>query len=496
MAAMSGRLSFAAVDLGAESGRVMLGRFDGERLGLEEVHRFPNAPVYVHDSLQWDVLRLWSDVQHGLAACARQGGGPPASVGVDAWGVDFGLLGRDGHLLGNPVHYRDARTRGMMEAACERVPRAEIFARTGIQFLPINTLYQLLALVAGRSPALAAATTLLTIPDLFHYWLSGRQANELTNATTTQCFDPGSGEWAWTLLDGLGIPRRIFGEVVPPGTVLGPLRPALAAELGWRGVPVVAPASHDTGSAVAAAPLQGSGAIYLSSGTWSLMGVELDAPIVDARSLACNFTNEGGVGGTFRLLKNIMGLWLVQECRRTWASQGDDFTYAQLMEQAERSPPVASLIAASDERFLAPGDMPARLRSFCRETGQQVPESTGAVVRCALESLALEYRWTAERLEELTGRPAAVIHVIGGGAKNVLLNQWTADATGRTVLAGPVEATALGNVLVQALAAGHLASLVEGRELIRRSFPVQIFAPRPSEEWESAFQRYLRLRGS
>lgn len=487
--------SFAAIDLGAESGRVMLGRLSDAALSLEEVHRFPNVPVHVHGSLQWDIHRLWSDVKHGLASCVSRAGGPPVSLGVASWGVDFGLLGNDGHLLGNPVHYRDRRTNGMMEEAFRRVPRAEIYEQTGIQLMPINTLYQLLSLAVHRSPVLDAAATLLTIPDLINFWLSGRAVNELSNATTTQCLNPHTGDWAWDLLERLGIPRHIFGPIVRPGTVLGPLRSAVAEELGWSGVPVIAPATHDTGSAVAAVPMRGSESIYLSSGTWSLMGVELPRPVINERGLAYNFTNEGGVGGTFRLLKNIMGLWLVQECRRVWASRGDEYSYMDLTRLAEQSPPLASLVIASDERFLAPGDMPASLQAFCRETGQPVPESVGAVVRCALESLALEYRWVAERLEELTGRTSSIIHVIGGGAQNALLNQFTADATGRTVMAGPVEATALGNVLVQAVAGGHLASLEDGRELVRRSYPVRLFEPRATGPWDAAYERYLRLKG-
>ncbi|MGH2524926.1 MAG: rhamnulokinase, partial [Anaerolineales bacterium] len=357
-----------------------------------------------------------------LASCAQKAGGLLTSIGVDTWGVDFGLLGRDGHLLGNPVHYRDGRTNGMMDEAFRRVPRAEIFEHTGIQFMPINTLYQLLAMVVRRSPALEAASTLLTIPDLLNFWLCGYAANEFSNATTTQCYSPRLGEWAWGLLDRMGIPAQLFGPIIQPGTVLGPVRPALAGELGLSRVPVIAPATHDTGSAVAAVPMQGREAIYLSSGTWSLMGVELPQPVINERSLAFNFTNEGGVGSTFRLLKNIMGLWLVQECRRAWASQGEDYTYSQLTKLAEQAPPFAALVVASDERFLAPGDMPARLQAFCRETGQQAPESIGAFVRCALESLALEYRWVAERLDELTGQHLSSIHIVGGGAQNALLN--------------------------------------------------------------------------
>ena len=499
---MPATLNFAAIDLGAESGRVMLGRCDGAALQLDEAHRFSNVPVRVAGTLYWDVLRLWADIQQGLAACARLAGGPIAGVGVDTWGVDFGLLGRDGQLLGNPVHYRDQRTDGMLDEAGRRVPRQEIFERTGIQFMPINTLYQLLALVVDGSPALEAASRLLTIPDLINFWLTGVMANEFTNATTTQCFDPRAGDWAWDLLDRMGIPARIFGPVIQPGTILGPLRPDLSAELGLGQAQVIAPATHDTGSAVAAIPFRAAAipfraadAIYLSSGTWSLMGVELAAPVINEQSLANNFTNEGGVGGTFRLLKNITGLWLVQECRRAWSSQGEELSYATLEQMAERAPAFESLIAANDPRWLAPGDMPARIRQFCRETGQAVPETAGAVIRCVLESLALEYRWVAERLDELAGRHFATIHVIGGGARNGLLNQFTADAANRAVVAGPVEATALGNVLVQAMAAGQLASLADGRALVRHSFPTQAYGPRAYGPWEQAYQRYLRLKG-
>jgi len=491
---MPATLNFAAIDLGAESGRVMLGRLDGASLRLEEAHRFANVPVRAAGTLYWDVLRLWGGIQHGLAACARLAGGPLDSLGVDAWGVDFGLLDRGGRLLGDPVHYRDERTQGMQAEAFRRVPRAEIFERTGIQFMPINTLYQLLSLVVGESPALGAAARLLTIPDLFNYWLCGEQANELTNATTTQCLDARSGDWAWPLFDRLSIPARLFGPIVPPGTTLGALRPTLAAELGLGQARVIAPATHDTGSAVAAVPFERPEAIYLSSGTWSLMGVELSAPIINAHSLADNFTNEGGVGGTFRLLKNIMGLWLVQECRRAWASAGQDYSYAELTQLAEQAAPFSAYVVASDERWLPLGDMPARIQAYCRETGQTVPESVGAIVRCALESLALEYRWVAERLDELTGCPHPTIHIIGGGAQNTLLNQLTADATGRLVQAGPVEATAIGNVVVQALAGGHVASLAEGRALVRASFPVRTSEPRPGADWLAAYQRYLRLK--
>jgi rhamnulokinase len=484
---------FLAVDLGAESGRVVVGHLDGEQLTLEELYRFPNGPVRVLDRLHWDVLRLWSEIKHGLGLAAQNYGDSLVGVGLDTWGVDFGLLASDDTLLGHPYHYRDGRTDGMPELAFRRVPREEIFERTGIQFMQFNSLYQLLAMAQAQAPALAAARTFLTMPDLFNFWLSGRKANEFTNATTTQCYDPRAADWAYDVLERLGLPTRIFGEIVPPGTVLGALRPSVAQETGCGQIPVIAPATHDTGSAVAAAPLSAPDAIYLSSGTWSLMGVEVEQPVISAQSLAYNFTNEGGIEGTFRLLKNIMGLWLVQESRRQWARTGESFSYAALTDMAAQAPAFGPLVAPGDARFLKPGDMPGRMGAFCRETGQVVPESRGAIVRCALESLALAYRWTAERLDELLGRRLPAIHVIGGGSQNSLLNQFTADATGRPVIAGPVEATAIGNILVQALALGHVSSLAQGRELVRRSFPLVTFEPQQAAAWDAAYERYERL---
>jgi rhamnulokinase len=491
---MSTSLNLAAIDLGAESGRVMLARWDGTHLQLEEAHRFANRPVRVQATLHWDILRLWAEIKHGLSRCAEKAGGPLASIGVDTWGVDFGLLDRQGHLLGNPVHYRDGRTTGMLERAFSRVPREQIFEHTGIQFMPINTLYQLLALAEADSPQLAQAAQLLTIPDLLNYWLTGRAVNEFSNATTTQCYNPRQHQWANELLNTLNIPTHIFGEVVLPGALLGPLHSSVQAELGLGAVPVIAPATHDTGSAVAAVPLLDDDAIYLSSGTWSLMGVEVAHPIINAQTLAYNFTNEGGVGGTFRLLKNIMGLWLVQECQREWAARGQAYSYAELTQLAEAAPAFSSLVMPNAESFLAPGDMPVRIQAFCRATGQTVPQTPGAIIRCALESLALEYRWVAERLDELTGRAHPNLHIIGGGAQNALLNQFTAEATGRTVLAGPIEATAIGNVLVQAVALNLIGSLAEGRAVVRDSFPVQVFVPQSPKSWDEAYQRYLTLR--
>ncbi len=493
-------LVFLAVDLGAESGRVVAGTFDGERVALEEVHRFPNGPVNVLEHLYWDVLRLWSDIKTGLAKAATRYGDRIAGIGLDTWGVDFGLLDANDELLANPHHYRDSRTDGMMERAFAKIPREAIFEATGIQFLQLNTLIQLVAMVEARAPQLEMAHTLLMMPDLLNFWLTGRKANEFSDTTTSQCYDPRAGTWAYEMLEKLGIPTRIFRDgtgdrIVPPGTVLGTLLPSVGAEVGLGAVPVIAPATHDTGSAVAAAPMDPQNAIYLSSGTWSLMGVESKTPIINAEMLAYNFTNEGGVDGTFRVLTNIMGLWLVQECRREWQRAGEDHDYSEMVEMAAAAPAFGPLIDPGDGRFFAPGDMSPRIRAFCQETGQAAPETKGTVLRCALESLALEYRRVAEKLDVLTGKRLGTIHIIGGGAKNELLDQFAADATGRLVVAGPVEATALGNVLVQALALGHIGSIAEGREVVARSFELKTFAPRDTAAWDAAYRRYLPLRG-
>jgi rhamnulokinase len=495
---MAHQLSFLAFDLGAESGRAMLGQFDEEQLRLSEVHRFPNGPVRLPDGLHWDVLRLWAEIVHSLALAAREQKSDLAGIGLDTWGVDFGLLDRDGALISTPYHYRDSRTDGMLEEAFARVPRAEIFEQTGIQFMQLNSLYQLLAMVARRSPVLDIAKTFLTMPDLFNYWLTGRRACEFTIATTTQCYDPRKGDWAIPLLEKMHIPAPIFPEVVQPGTVLGPLGLSVAQEVGLGQVPVIAPACHDTGSAVAAVPFEsatGKGC-YISSGTWSLMGAEAPAPVITPQSLEYNFTNEGGVCGTFRLLKNIMGLWLVQECRRAWARQGESYSYDQLTRMAEAAVPFVTLVNPDDPAFLHPTDMPAEIRSFCGRTGQPVPENKGALVRCVLESLALTYRSTLEKLESLLGRELEVIHIVGGGSRNRLLCQFAADATQRPVLAGPVEATAIGNVLMQALAQGVFASLEEARAIVRDSFEVHPFQPGDPAPWDAAYERFCELAAS
>jgi rhamnulokinase len=495
-----------AFDLGAESGRGVLGLFDGERLKLEVVHRFANGPVRLLDALYWDVLRLYVEMLATLRRCAADHGGID-SLGVDTWGVDFALLGRGGTLLGNPRHYRDPHTEGIMEAAFAHVSRSEIFRQTGLQFMRFNTLFQLLALRRDCSPLLEAAEMLLMMPDLFHFFFAGVPANEFTDASTTQMYDPSAKDWAQGLITAFGLPARILGKIAQPGTLLGPLRPSVAADTGLPAVPVITPATHDTGSAVAAVPAK-RGALgashsalgaprstgnwaYISSGTWSLMGVELDGPLINDQALRYNFTNEGGVGGTIRFLKNIMGLWLVQECRRAWQRAGQDYGYEELARLAEAAPPFVSLVDPDDSAFILPPNMPAALAEFCRRTGQPLPVEPGAVVRCALESLALRYRWVLERLEELLGHRLEVIHVVGGGSQNALLCQFTADACNRQVLAGPVEATAIGNVLVQAIGLGLLGSLAEAREVVRRSFELRTYDPQSPEKWQGPYERFL-----
>jgi rhamnulokinase len=385
----------------------------------------------------------------------------------------------------------------MVEKAFETVPRAELFGQTGIQFIQLNSLFQLLALKEAKSPALDIANTLLFMPDLFNYWFTGQKASEYTITSTSQCYNMKEGEWANSMMEKLGLPTHIFQDVVPPGTNIGSLLPSIADELGVSSaIPIIAPGCHDTASAVAAVPVSDESAgsfAYISSGTWSLMGVETASPVINEQSLAYNFTNEGGVQNTIRLLKNIMGLWLVQESRRTWAGQGEDLSYDDITRLATEAAPLAAVLDPDDGSFFAPGDMPARIREFCARTGQTLPAGKGAIVRCALESLALKYRWVVEKLEEMTGQPISVIHIVGGGTQNRLLNQFTADATGRPVVTGPIEATAIGNILMQMLAVGQISSLNEGRDIVRRSFPVETYQPQTSAAWDKAYERFLEL---
>ena len=469
-----------AVDLGSESGRVMAVHYDGVKLTLEELHRFSNGAVDVRGSLYWDFLRLWTEVKIGIEKGKRFN---PAGIGVDTWGVDFGLLDKNGRLLSNPICYRDDRTEGMMEAAFARVPKEEIFARTGIQFMRINTLYQLMSLVESGSPLLKAADTFLMSPDLINYWLTGTKACEYSIASTSQLLDAETGQWATDLMDQLGIPSHIFPDVVQPGTMLG----------AYDGIPVITPGCHDTASAVAAIPTETAVYGYISSGTWSLVGLEEKRPFLDQEALAANLTNEGGVNGKIRLLSNVMGLWLVQQCRATWKRAGHDYDYATLTAMAEAAPALTAFIDPNAPEFLVLGDHPAHTRAYCQQTNQPIPQSEGAIVRVLLESLALEYRAVFDRLKTLTGKQIEVVHIVGGGTQNRLLNQLTANAIGCPVITGPIEATVMGNAVTQLIALGELANLQEARQLVAQSVVLERYEPQDTAAWNEAYQRYKQL---
>jgi len=491
-------LNFAAVDLGAESGRVVVGLFDGQKLSLEEAHRFLNLPSRAGNdagsTLHWDILRLWGDIQDGLAKVVSVHGKQLAGIGVDTWGVDFGLLDETGALLGNPTHYRDSRNDGMMELAFETVPKREIFERTGLQFMPFNTLFQLLALKHQNSPQLEIAQSLLFMPDLLHFWLTGVKSGEYTIASTSQMLDARTRSWDDELLRKLDLPTNLLPNLVAPGTTLGAIRGEIAVRTGLdASTRVVVPGSHDTASAIAAVPAQGDNWAVLSSGTWSIMGVELDEPLITDRTYELNFTNEGGVGGKIRFLKNIAGLWLVQECRRTWLRAGEEYSYSELTQRAAESKPFHAIVEPNDASFVAPENMPRAIAEYCARSGQEAPQSEGAFVRCCLESLALKYRWTLEKLEELRGGRIEVLHIVGGGTQNRLLSQLTADCIGRPVIAGPVEATAIGNILTQAMARGELSTLQDIRDVVRNSFEVETFLPNvaTASRWESAYGKFL-----
>ena len=467
---------FLAIDLGAETGRAMLGTLEGGRLTLEELHRFPNTPVRLPTGLYWDTLRLFHEIRHALSICGRERKLALDGIGIDTWGVDFGLLGGDGALVDNPRHYRDSRTNGMLEKTFAVVPREEIFAETGIQFMPLNTLYQLHSMRISGSPALNSATKLLFMPDLFNYWLTGEMRAEVSIASTSQFYNPVKKQWASGLFRRLNLPERILPELVLPGTRLGTLLPEIAESSGLgSNVPVYATACHDTASAVAAVPAEGDGWCYISSGTWSLMGVELDAPIINEQSLALNFTNEVGAEDKIRFLKNIAGLWLLQECRRAWALAGREYSYEELSKLALAAPPLGELI--DPDAFPEPGRMPERIAEYCRARGCQAPDQPGGMTRLILESLAATYRKVLFNLETLLSRPINRVHIVGGGSRNQLLNQLAANATGRTIIAGPAEATAAGNILVQAIGAGEVSGLSEARQIVQRSFPLETYQP-------------------
>jgi rhamnulokinase len=489
---MSKSLHYLAFDLGAESGRAMHATLQDDKIDIQEIHRFINLPVRLPDGFHWDILHLWSEIKNGMAKAAGSGFSF-SSVGLDTWGVDFGLLDKNNALLGNPFYYRDARTDGMVEQAFRRMPRREIFLKTGVQFSSFNTLYQLLSLSISQSPFFEIAQAFLTMPDLFNFWMSGVISNEFTDATTTQCLNPLTHDWDRDVLNAMGIPTGLFQKIIEPGTTLGPLLMDVANDTRLSGVTVIAPACHDTGSAVVAVPMQNLDSAWLSSGTWSIIGAEISAPNLSEKALAYNFANEGSAFGKWRLLKNVVGMWVVQECRRYWKKHGEDLSYQELTQMASEAQPFMAVINPDFEQFLFPGEMPGKIQNYCKSSGQPVPQTKGEILRVIFESLALKYRFVFTRLEELVGKPLNPIHIIGGGSQNRLLNQFTADSTGRVVVSGPVEATAIGNVLMQAIAMGHLNSIAEARDLVRKSFAVESFTPGKSDEWDRSYQKLLNL---
>ncbi|OPA81274.1 rhamnulokinase [Paenibacillus selenitireducens] len=485
-------MSILAFDLGASSGRAMLGRLTDTKMEVEELHRFGNDPVQVGDRLHWDILRLYYEIKQGLLKAKHQGE-TLQSIGIDSWAVDFGLLNSQGELLGNPYHYRDSHTKGKMEEVFADIPAAEIFARTGIQFLPFNTIYQLYALQHAKSPLLREADRFLMIPDLLRYFLTGEMHHEFSNATTTQLYNPKQQDWDRELIQKLRFPVSWFGSIVYPGTQVGQIRASLRDELAIPAIPVMAVAEHDTGSAVAAVPAMNKSFAYLSCGTWSLMGTELDEPVINEHALRLNFTNEGGIHGSYRLLKNIMGLWILQESRRAWERNGRRYEFAELVHMAIQAPAFTAFIDPDDPMFLHPGDMPAQIRAYCLQTGQQAPESLGATVRCILESLAMKYRYTFHLTEQLAQKSFEGLHMVGGGIHNKLLCQWTSNAIGKPVWAGPAEGSAIGNLAVQWIASGELSDIWEARNVIRDSFQVDTYEPRHADEWDQAYEHFLQI---
>lgn len=485
-----------AIDIGASSGRAMLGTYAGGRLSLSELHRFANEPVEMTGRLYWDLPRLFRGVKRGLSAAALEGI-ELNCIGIDTWGADYALLDKSGRVMGNPVHYRDGRTDMVMEAVFGLVPKQEIYQRTGLAFLQLNSLYQLYSDVQQEDPLLAHARQLLFMPDLFAYLLTGTAGCEYTIASTSQMINPHAKDWDMELLERLNIPTRILLPISEPGKVRGMLDGKISRETGVGVIPVVAVGGHDTASAVAAVPAADDDFAYISSGTWSLVGVETKQPVISPEAQRANLTNEGGVNGSFRVLKNVMGMWIIEECRREWERKGRTVGYDELLEQVEQAEPFASFIDPNDPIFSPMGDMTERIQRFCMRTGQEVPKTIGQIARCVYESLAMKYRWTVERLRETTGKRIPVLHVVGGGSNNGLLNRFTADALGIPVLAGPSEATAIGNMLMQLQALGLIQTMQEGRQLVRDSFPVQEIQPDAGQtsRWDEVYPRFLAISG-
>jgi sugar (pentulose or hexulose) kinase len=485
--------TFIAVDLGAGSGRVIAATTDLQKIELEEIHRFDNPGTELPGGSFWNIVGLYRDILEGLRRAVEIHGERIVSIGIDTWGCDHGLIGQNGTLLGMPHQYRDPRFEGMAELMHGLMPESEIYRHTGIKTNFYNSSLHLLAEAHKKNPALDAAETLLFIPDLLAYWLTGRRAVERSIASTSQLVDPTTGNWAWPVIDALGLPRKMFGEIVAPGTVLGPIRDAVANFIGKAGIPVIASASHDTASAVAGIPMSDGQKLWLSSGTWSIMGVEINTPVTTAKSFERGFCNELGVNQSVRFLKNIAGLWLIQECKRQWDLDGESIDYATMTRMAEAAEPFSAFINPDDEVFASPGNMPEKIRNWCEKSGQKIPADKGTILRVATDSIALKYREVFDHIKAFTGTTFDQLHAGGGGIQNEPLSQSTADALGIMVVAGPIEATSCGNVITQMIGTGHLENFQAGRELIRRSFDFKTYEPRQSADWNAAYERFKAL---
>ncbi len=484
---------YLAIDLGASSGRGIVGTFDGEKITLAENHRFPNEPVMAAGQFTWDILRIFHEIKSAIRKCALGDDRDIVSIGIDTWGVDFGLIDKNGHLLGNPVHYRDARNDAMPEYAATLVSPDWVYEKTGIQVVDFNTLYQLLAVKKDSPEILSAAENMLFVPDLLNYFLTGVKQTEYTIASTSQMLDAKARNWSWELIEKFGFPKKLFSNIVMPGTKVGALRPDVIDEVGNINADVVSVAAHDTGSAVMAVPAASDKFIWISSGTWSIMGTEAKEPVISDRTRECNFTNEGGANGTIRFSKNITGLWLEQESKRQWEREGEKLSFAELSDMAAKSEPFKCFIDPDEPRFSAPGNLPRRIVEYCGETGQKAPNTKGEIVRCILESLALKYRYTVDLIDDLSGERIPPINVVGGGTQEKQLMQFTANACGRPVSAGPIEATALGNIVAQAIAAGEISDIWQGRDVIRNSFDIDTYEPRDTAAWDAAYERFYKL---
>jgi rhamnulokinase len=483
---------FLGFDLGASSGRMVLGTLRNDKISTKELHRFPNGVVNILGNLRWNILDLFENIKQGMKICASEITNKPESIAVDTWGVDYGLFAADGNMLGLPYGYRDSRTDGMIGEFFKIIPRDRVYELTGIQFMQLNTLFQFFSMVRAKSPVLNAVSDLLFMPDMINYFLTGIKKTEFTIATTSQLYNPRKNDWDDELFSALGVSKNIMQEIVPPGTMLRNLSEIVAAETGLNQIPVVATASHDTGSAVASVPAQGHDWAYISSGTWSLVGAEISEPIINKKSLEFNFTNEGGVGGTFRFLKNCMGLWPIQQCRKAWSNE-KELSYDELTKLAASARPFVAIIDPDYQGFLNPPDMPEAIRAYCQKTGQKIPENRADMTRSILEGLALKYRFIFDQLKQLHPHPINRIHIIGGGTQNKLLSQFTADATGIPVVAGPVEATAIGNIMVQAMGLGIVKSPAEIRRIIANSFELENYEPQDTNSWDEAYDRFVNI---